>query len=109
MWPALPGRPLSCFSLFRTTACEVIPHGDMGESEVGLVGRYYDPATGQFVNVDPLVDMTGQPYAYTGNDPVNGVHPDGLCNRPSGAFLVSGACYRSVRVKALVGTRFRWS
>jgi uncharacterized protein RhaS with RHS repeats len=45
---------------------------------VYIVGRYYDPATGQFVSVDPLVDETGQPYAYTGDDPVNGVDPNGL-------------------------------
>lgn len=42
------------------------------------MGRYYDPATGQFLSVDPLVDETGQPYPYTGDDPVNGVDPDGL-------------------------------
>jgi uncharacterized protein RhaS with RHS repeats len=42
-----------------------------------LVGRYYDPGTGQFLSVDPLVDVTGQPYAYTGDDPVNGVDPSG--------------------------------
>ena len=45
---------------------------------VYLIGRYYDPGTGQFLNVDPLVDETGQPYAYTGDDPVNGVDPSGL-------------------------------
>jgi hypothetical protein len=28
--------------------------------------------------VDPLVDETGQPYAYTGDDPVNGTDPMGL-------------------------------
>jgi hypothetical protein len=43
-----------------------------------LVGRYYDPSTGQFLSIDPLVDETGQPYAYTGDDPVNGVDPLGL-------------------------------
>jgi len=42
------------------------------------VGRYYDPATGQFLSVDPMVGVTGQPYAYTGDDPVNGVDPLGL-------------------------------
>jgi RHS repeat-associated protein len=42
-----------------------------------LIGRYYDPGTGQFLNVDPLVDETGQPYAYTGDDPVNGTDPSG--------------------------------
>jgi hypothetical protein len=30
------------------------------------------------VSVDPLVDVTGLPYAYTGDDPVNGVDPLGL-------------------------------
>ena len=25
-------------------------------------GRYYDPATGQFLSVDPVVSITGQPY-----------------------------------------------
>jgi len=46
--------------------------------EESSVGRYYDPATGQFLSVDPLVDVTGQPYAYTGDDPVNAIDPDGL-------------------------------
>jgi Bacterial EndoU nuclease len=43
------------------------------------INRYYDPATGQFVSVDPMVNETGQPYLYAGDDPVNGVDPDGLC------------------------------
>jgi uncharacterized protein RhaS with RHS repeats len=33
-----------------------------------LVDRYYDPATGQFLTVDPDVSETGEPYAYTGGD-----------------------------------------
>jgi len=28
-----------------------------------LVNRYYDPATGQFLSVDPMVGSTGTPYA----------------------------------------------
>ncbi|EQD70928.1 Rhs family protein [mine drainage metagenome] len=28
-----------------------------------LVNRYYDPSTGQFLSVDPLVSLTDQPYA----------------------------------------------
>jgi len=42
------------------------------------IDRYYDPGTGQFLNVDPMVDQTGQAYAYTGGDPVNLTDPTGL-------------------------------
>jgi hypothetical protein len=42
-----------------------------------LVDRYYDPATGQFLTVDPLVGQTGQAYAYAGDDPVNETDPTG--------------------------------
>lgn len=44
-----------------------------------LINRYYDPLKGQFISVDPLVAQTGQPYSYTGGDPVNGVDPSGMC------------------------------
>ncbi|HUC03956.1 MAG TPA: RHS repeat-associated core domain-containing protein, partial [Acidimicrobiales bacterium] len=57
-----------------------------------LVNRYYDPATGQFLSVDSLVDETGQPYAYTGDDPVNGVDPLGLCTVKGEGQLYPGAC-----------------
>jgi len=40
--------------------------------------RYYDPVTGQFLNVDPLVSKTGAPYFYAGDDPVNAGDPIGL-------------------------------
>ncbi|MHB8262526.1 MAG: RHS repeat-associated core domain-containing protein, partial [Acidimicrobiales bacterium] len=43
-----------------------------------LINRYYDPSTGQFISVDPLVSLTGQPYQYVGGDPVNQVDPLGL-------------------------------
>jgi RHS repeat-associated protein len=37
---------------------------------VYLVNRYYDPATGQFLGVDPDLKATGTPFAYAGDDPV---------------------------------------
>ena len=42
------------------------------------VNRYYDPSTDQFLSVDPDVAETGQPYAFTGDDPLNATDPDGL-------------------------------
>ncbi len=42
------------------------------------INRYYDPATGQFLSVDPLVGVTGAAYSYVGGDPVNGTDPLGL-------------------------------
>ena len=45
---------------------------------VHLRARDYDPATGQFLSVDPAVDSTRQPYAYTGNNPIQRTDPSGL-------------------------------
>jgi RHS repeat-associated protein len=42
-----------------------------------LVNRYYDPATGQFPSVDPLVSSTHQPYSYGGGNPVSNTDPHG--------------------------------
>jgi RHS repeat-associated protein len=57
------------------------------------VDRYYDPSTDQFISVDPDVAETGQPYAFTGDDPVNGTDPMGRnCQAPTGdACAVSPA------------------
>src|SRR5271157_2426065 len=42
-----------------------------------VVGRYYDPANGQFLSVDPEIQQTLEAYLYTGDDPVNGIDPSG--------------------------------
>ena len=44
---------------------------------ISLVHRYYDPGTEQFLSVDPLVNQTGTPFAYTAGDPVNAADPLG--------------------------------
>jgi RHS repeat-associated protein len=57
--------------------------GQSMDSESGLYylqARYYDPLTGQFTGVDPLVAETGMPYAYTAGDPVNTSDASGLCS-----------------------------
>jgi RHS repeat-associated protein len=45
---------------------------------VYLRARYYDPATAQFLSVDPLVDTTGDPYGYAGGNPLQNTDPLGL-------------------------------
>ena len=55
--------------------------GQYTDAETGfqyLRARYYDPATGQFLTVDPLVDSTGHPYAYAADNPANYTDPSGL-------------------------------
>lgn len=42
-----------------------------------LINRYYDPTTAQFLSIDPALAQTGQPYSFTGNDPLNATDPNG--------------------------------
>jgi RHS repeat-associated protein len=49
--------------------------------DTGLIylrNRVYDPATAQFLTVDPLVGITGEPYSFAFDNPVNLVDPSGL-------------------------------
>jgi hypothetical protein len=61
-----------------------------------LIGRYYDPQTGQFLSVDPQVRHTSEAFVYGGDDPVNRTDPSGMFNvgfasRDSGgAFCLLG-------------------
>ena len=72
------------------------------------MGRYYDPATGQFLSVDPLVDQTGQPYSYVGDDPVDNVDPSGLfcwsVLQVIGGLHQAYACVSSGLKGAVIGT-----
>jgi RHS repeat-associated protein len=43
-----------------------------------LLNRYYDPAAGQFISVDPSVSQTLEPYAYANGNPLSETDPAGL-------------------------------
>jgi hypothetical protein len=58
--------------------------------------------------VDPLLDETGQPYAYTGDDPVNAVDPSGESGISAGTIcgedgLNSTACKGAIQISQQVG------
>ena len=44
-----------------------------------FMARYYDPATAQFLTVDPAVSTTLSPYGYVQGDPLNATDASGLC------------------------------
>jgi RHS repeat-associated protein len=55
--------------------------GEYTDAESGFLylrARYYDPATQQFLTVDPLLAATAQAYTYAGGSPLNFTDPAGL-------------------------------
>ncbi len=55
--------------------------GQYTNSDTGLIylrAREYDPATDQFMSVDPLLAFTGAPYTYATDNPGNVLDPTGL-------------------------------
>jgi len=61
--------------------------GQYRDAESGLYylrARYYDPATAQFLTVDPRVATTLSPYGYLAGNPLNGTDPSGDCGGPLG-------------------------
>jgi RHS repeat-associated protein len=54
--------------------------GQYRDPESGLIwmrARYYDPATGQFITLDPQVTLTRSPYSYADGDPTSETDPTG--------------------------------
>jgi len=43
------------------------------------IARYYDPSTAQFLTRDPIENLTGAPYSYANDDPLDQIDPLGLC------------------------------
>ena len=75
------------YAAYGTPTCEgtaTTPLGYDGQytsSDTGLVymrNRVYDPATAQFLSVDPLVKTTRAPYSYAGDNPLTYFDPTGL-------------------------------
>jgi RHS repeat-associated protein len=75
------------YSAYGTPTCEgatTTPLGYDGQytsSDTGLIylrARVYDPATAQFLTVDPLVGETGAPYNYAEDNPANLLDPTGM-------------------------------
>ncbi len=75
------------YSPYGTPTCEgasTTPLGWDGQytsSDTGLVymrARVYDPATAQFLSRDPLAAVSGEPYSYAGDNPLNNSDPTGL-------------------------------
>jgi RHS repeat-associated protein len=55
--------------------------GQLTDPDTGLIylrARSYDPATAQFLTVDPLQETTRQRYQYAADDPISGSDPTGL-------------------------------
>jgi RHS repeat-associated protein len=44
-----------------------------------LRARTYDPTTAQFLSRDPLAAITGEPYSYAADDPMDLADPSGRC------------------------------
>ncbi|MFI2652417.1 RHS repeat-associated core domain-containing protein [Micromonospora fulviviridis] len=77
-----------------------------------LGAREYDPTTGRFLSIDPLVDYYDpqhlNPYAYAENSPVTQADPDGLVackDCTGGGGGVAGSGRGGLRIPSRVGAR----
>ena len=63
-----------------------------------LIGRYYDPATGQFLSVDPKVEQTLEAYLYVADNPVSPDHSRDPLSQVSSARSSDIRRWRSIDV-----------
>jgi RHS repeat-associated protein len=71
-------------------------------TDTGLIymrARVYDPATAQFLTQDPLEAITGEPYSYVADNPLN--HRD-----PTGLFLGIPGTPSTGEIVGVVGEHF---
>ncbi len=84
-------------NLLASSGTKTTPLGYDGQytnSDTGLIylrAREYDPATDQFLSVDPMEAITEAPYDYTYDDPLNAIDPSGLSGCGS-TFIISTVC-----------------
>ncbi len=68
-------------------------------NDTGLIylrARVYDPATAQFMTVDPAVSLTGVPYGYAGDNPLDEADPSGRCGLECiGGIVLGGVALAS--------------
>ncbi|MDF4005049.1 RHS repeat-associated core domain-containing protein [Luteibacter sp. PPL552] len=67
---------------------------DPGSGLVYMQARYYDPVVGRFLSIDPKAASAGSNiafsrYAYSGNNPVGNVDPDGRQTLPSSVYQLN--------------------
>jgi RHS repeat-associated protein len=69
--------------------------GQYTDNESGFIylrARLYDPSTSQFLNRDPAINLTKEPYNYVGNNPINLIDPSGLIDwKKLGTSVVNNA------------------
>jgi hypothetical protein len=56
----------------------MVLHPSRDRKVESIINRYYDPATYQFLSIDPAVARTDQPYVFTNDNPLNATDPLGL-------------------------------
>jgi RHS repeat-associated protein len=104
------------YSAYGTPTCEGTATTPLGydaqytSTDTGLIylrARTYDPATAQFLSVDPLEEISGAPYNYAGDNPVNYGDAVGLLWTPvaGGAGGADAACGLTVEIPGVdIGT-----
>jgi RHS repeat-associated protein len=79
-------QELALYSLYGIqtimSGTKVTPFGYQGSYTdstglIYLISRYFDPATDQFLSIDPDIANTDQPYVYAGDNPLNSCDPLG--------------------------------
>jgi len=81
--------------------------GQYTSSDTGLIylrARVYDPATAQFLSVDPAVESTHAPYSYALDSPLSNGDPTGK-DSPAPEEIAFSDWFRSVRNR--VGSHLR--